>query len=159
MKGNHSLPDREGGGRVFLIVTSLSVLIDIQTFILDAGRNAEPVEFLDTIEEEDTAGSCPEVNNQDTEALSAKEAPAVTVERTVRGGEQTRHECAENTADAVYRACTHGIVDVEHVVNELNGEDQDCTTDKTDDDSTHRRNQVATGCDTHKTCQHAVQRQ
>lgn len=134
------------------------MLIDIQTFILDAGRNAEPVEFLNTIEEEDTAGSCPEVDDEDTEALSAEEAPAVAVESTVGGGEQTGHEGTEDTANTVYRACTYGVIDVEHMVNELNGEDQDSTTDKADDDSTQGRYEVATGCDTYETCQHAVQR-
>ena len=119
------------------VIAQLSMFVNIQTFVLDAGRNAKPMEFLDAIEEGDAAGCSPEVDDEDTKALGSEKAPAMSIEGAISGGEQTGHECAENTTDTVYRACTHRIVDVEHVVDELNGEDQDSATHETDDDCAH----------------------
>ena len=135
------------------------MLVHIQTFVLDTGGNAQAVKFLDTVEECDTASCSPEVDNQDTECLSTEESPAVTVESTVAGGEQAGHQSAENAADTVHTAGTDGVVDMQAMVDELNGKDEYCAADETDDNSSHGRDEVATGRDAHKTCQHAVERQ
>ena len=68
-----------------LIVASLSMLVDIQTFILYAGGNTQAMNLLDSIEEDDTAGSCPEVDDKDTEQFGSEEAPSVTIQGTVAG--------------------------------------------------------------------------
>ena len=49
--------------------------------------DAESVQLLDAEEEDETAGGCPEVDDQDAEALCAEKAPAVAVEDSFCGGE------------------------------------------------------------------------
>ena len=61
------------------------MLIDVKTLVLDALVDAQSVQLLDAVEQDDTTGSSPEVDDQDAEALSTEESPSVTVERTVRG--------------------------------------------------------------------------
>ena len=112
------------------------MLVDIQTFVLDTGGNTQAVDLLDSKEEDDTAGSSPEVDHQNTEALSSEEAPAVTIERTVAGREQTCEQCTQDTTDTMNRACTYRVVDVQYMINELDREYQDGTADKTDNNST-----------------------
>ena len=70
-----------------LVVAAFSVLVDVETFFLDAGIYTKAVQFLDAKEEDETASGCPEVDDEDAEALSAEETPAVTVEGTIRCGE------------------------------------------------------------------------
>ena len=117
------------------------------------------MQFLDAEEEDEAADGSPEVNDKDAEALGSEEAPTVTVERSVRSGKQTCHQCAEYTTDTMHRTGTHGIVDVQHVVDELNAEDEHRTANEADEDGSDRRNEVATGCDAYETSQHTVQRQ
>ena len=59
------------------------MLVDVQTFFFHTGRNAETVQLLDAIEEDDTTGSSPEVNHENAKALSTEEAPTVAIEGTV----------------------------------------------------------------------------
>ena len=112
------------------------MLINVETFLFDALVDAQTVQFLDAIEQSEATGGSPEVDDQDAKALSTEESPAVTIESTIRSRQQTRHQRTQNTANAVYRAGTHRIVDVQHVVDELDGIDQYDTTDETDDDCT-----------------------
>ena len=67
-----------------LVIASLSVFVDIEAFLFDALVDTQAVNLLDTVEQGKSAGSSPEVDDQDAEALSAEESPAVTVECTVR---------------------------------------------------------------------------
>ena len=113
------------------------MFIHIQSFILDARRNTQAVQFLDTIEEDDATGSCPEVYDKYAKRFGSEEAPAVTVESSVAYRQQTSHQCSENTTNTVNTGGTNGIVNVEFVINELNAENQHCAADETDDDSTH----------------------
>ena len=46
---------------------------------------------------------------------------------------------------------------MQFVVDELNGIDENDTTDETNDDGTDGRYEITTGGDTHKTCQYTVQ--
>ena len=78
------------------------MLVDIQSFILDAGRNTQAVQLLDAEEEEETAGSSPKIDDEHAEALGSEEAPAVTVQSAVRGGEQARHERTQDAANTMY---------------------------------------------------------
>ena len=120
------------------------MFVDVEAFLFNALIDAQTVQLLDAIEQNESAGSSPKVDNQNTETFSTEEAPAVAVERTVRSREQTSHQSTENTADTVYRAGTHRIVDMQHMVDKLNGKDQHETTDKTNDNSTYGRNEVTT---------------
>ena len=110
------------------------MLVDVQAFVFYASWNAESVHFLDAIEEDKSAGCCPEVDDQDAKALGQEEAPAVAVECAVSGGEQARQQCAQNATNAMNRACANWVVDVQDVVDELDGEDQYCATNQSDDD-------------------------
>ena len=114
------------------------MFVDIETFLLNTLTNAQTVYLLDTIEEDETTGSSPEVDDEDTKQLSTKETPAEAVEGTVARREQTSHQCAEDTTDTMYRAGTHRVVDVQLVIDELDGVHQDDTTGQTNDNSTHR---------------------
>ena len=135
------------------------MLVNIQTFVLDTGRNTEPVQFLDTIEENNTAGSSPKVDDEHTEALGTEEPPTMTIEGTIAGRKQSREQGAQDAADTVNRACAYWVVDVQTVVDELDGEYQYRTANKADDDGSQRRDEVATGCDANKARQHSVQSQ
>ena len=59
------------------------MLIDVETFFLYAFAYTQAVRLLDAVEQGESAGSSPEVNDQNAEALSAEETPAVAVEGTV----------------------------------------------------------------------------
>ena len=99
------------------------MLIHVQPFVLNTGRHPKAVKFLDAKEEKEAAGSSPEVDDEDAEAFCPKEAPAVTVESAVARREKARHQCAENATDTMYGAGTYRIVDVQHMVDELDGKD------------------------------------
>ena len=135
------------------------MLVDVETFLLYTFINAKTVNIFDAIEQNESTSGCPEVDDQDTEALCSEESPAVTVESTIAGREQTCHQGSQNTTDTMHRACTHGIVDMQHVVDELNGKYQYQTADQADDHSSEGRHEVTASGDTHETSQHTVQRQ
>ena len=135
------------------------MFVDVETFFLDARLNTQAVQFLDAVEEDESTGGCPEVDNEDAEALCTEETPTKAIECTVACREQTCQQGAENTADTMYRGCTYRVVDVQLVVDELDGEDEYGTADETDDDSSNGRYEVATCRDTHETCQDAVEGQ
>ena len=77
------------------------MLVNIQALVLDAGWHSETVKLLDAKEEKEATGGCPEVDDENAEALCSEETPAVAVESAVARGEQTRHYSAEDAADAV----------------------------------------------------------
>ena len=52
-----------------VVVASLTMFVDIQTFFLNALVNTQSEELLDRTEEDDTAYSSPTVNAEDTESL------------------------------------------------------------------------------------------
>ena len=78
------------------------MLVNVETFFLDTLVNAQAVQLLDAVEQDETTGCCPKVDDQDAKRLSAEEPPTASVECTVRGREQTCHQRAKDTADAVY---------------------------------------------------------
>ena len=59
------------------------MFVDVEAFLFDALVDAQAMQFLDAIEQGESAGSSPKVDDEDTETLSAEESPAVTVERTI----------------------------------------------------------------------------
>ena len=135
------------------------MLVDIQSFILDTTIDAQSMQALDAVEQDETAGSSPEVDDEDAETLSTEESPTMTIEGSVGRGQQTRHKRAQDTAYAMYRRSTHRVVDVQTMVDELNGKDKHDAADKTDDDGSEGRHEVAACSDTYETGQHTVQRQ
>ena len=135
------------------------MLIDVQTFFFYASVNAQAVYLLDAEEQDESAYSSPKVYHQHAESLCSEETPSATVESACLCCQQTSHQGAENTAYAVYRAGTHGVVDVKLVVYKLDGEYQYQSANESDDYSAQRRYQVTSCRNAYKTCQHAVQRQ
>ena len=78
------------------------MLVDIETFFLDSLVNTQTGNLLDAPEEDDTCYGCPNVDDDDTEALCTEESEAIAVESTAVDGEETCHHCTEDTAYAVY---------------------------------------------------------
>ena len=117
------------------------------------------MKFLDAKEEKEAAGSSPTVDDKDAEAFCPKEAPAVTIERAVARREQAGHQRAEDATDTMNGAGTNRVVDMQHMVDELDGKDQNRSADKANEDSPKGRDEVAACRNAHKTCQYAVQRQ
>jgi hypothetical protein len=100
------------------------MFVNVQSFVLNTGRHPKAMKFLDAKEEKEAADSSPTVDDKDAEAFCPKEAPAVAIERAVARREKAGHQRAEDTADAMYGAGTDRVVDVQHMVDEFDGEDQ-----------------------------------
>ena len=113
------------------------MFIDVQPFVLNASRNTQAMDLLDGKEEYDTAGGCPQVDNQNPKQFGTEETPTVAIQSTIIDGEQTCHQCAKYAADTMHRACTNGVVDVQHMVDKFDGKYQHRTADETDNDSTY----------------------
>ena len=79
------------------------MFIDVESFFLYTSTNTQAMQLLDAVEQDKTAGGCPKVDAENAEALGAEESPSMTIESSVRGGEQTCHQRAEDTADTMYR--------------------------------------------------------
>ena len=135
------------------------MFIDVKTFFFYTFINAQSVNIFYAIEQYESTNSCPEVNHQDAEALSTEEAPTTTIEGACLSSQQTSHDSTQDTADAVYRTCTYRIVDVQLVINKLNGEYQYRATNQTNNHGTNGRYEITTSGDTYQTCQHTVQGQ
>ena len=110
------------------------MFVNVQSFVLNTGRHPKAVKLLDAKEEKEATGCSPAVDNKDTEAFSPEEAPAVTVESAVARREKARHQRAEDATDTMNGAGTDRVVDVQHMVDELDGKDQNYSADKADDD-------------------------
>ena len=114
------------------------MLVNVESFLFNSLINTQAVQFLDTVEQGEATGSCPEIDDQDAKQLSTEESPAVTIERAIRSRQQTRHQCTQNTTDTVYRAGTYRVVDMQFMVNKLNGINQYDTAYQTNDDGSKR---------------------
>ena len=134
------------------------MFINVESFLFDALVNAQAVQLLDSVEQSHTTGGSPKVDDQDAEQLCSEESPSVTIESTIRGRQQTCHQGAEYAADTMYRAGTNGVVDMQLMVNKLDGINQYDTTDKTNDDGSYGRYEIAASRDAYQTSQHAVER-
>ena len=99
------------------------MLVNVQSFVLNTGRHPKAMKFLDAKEEKEAAGSSPTVDDKDAEAFSPEEAPAVTVESAVACREKAGHQRAEDATDAMNGAGTNRVVDMQHMVDELDGKD------------------------------------
>ena len=88
--------------KVPLVVATLTMLINIQTFFLDSLINTETSNLLDTPEEDNTCYGCPKVDAEDTETLSTEESEATTIEGATVEGEKTGHQGTEDTAYTMY---------------------------------------------------------
>ena len=110
------------------------MFVNVQSFVLNTGRHPKAVKLLDAKEEKEAAGSSPEVDDKDAEAFSPEETPAMTVESAVARRKQTGHQRAEDTTDSMYGTGANRVVDVQHMVDELDGKDQNYSADKADDD-------------------------
>ena len=114
------------------------MFVNIQAFVLDASRNTQAVQLLDAVEEGETTGGGPEVDDEDAKRLGSEEAPAVAVQRTIANGEQAGHQCAQDSAYAVNAGGADGIIDVQTVVDELDGKDENRSANQSDNDGSNR---------------------
>ena len=83
----------------------------------------------------------------------------MSIEHATIQSQQTRHQRSENTADTMNGRCTYGVVDMQTVVDKLNGEYENDTTYQTDDDGTQRTYKVATSRNAYQSSQHTIERQ
>ena len=60
------------------------MFVDIETFLFNALVDAQAVQLLDAVEQGESTGGSPEVDDQDAKALSTEESPAVTVEGVMK---------------------------------------------------------------------------
>jgi len=135
------------------------MLVNIEAFFLNSVTYAQTMQFLDAIEQGETTDSSPKVDDQYAKALGSEESPAVTVEGTIGRREQACHQGTQNTTHTVYTGSTNRIVNVQFVVDELDGIDQYQTASQSDDDSTNRRYKITTRCNTYQSGQHTVKGQ
>ena len=77
-----------------LVITSLTVFVDVKPFVLDTGINAQSVYLFNTIEQHDTTDGSPEVDNQNAKALRTEKSPSVTIESTAISCQQSGHHCS-----------------------------------------------------------------
>ena len=87
---------------VILVVAALTMLVDVETFLLDSLVNANTSNLLNAPEEDDTCNGCPSVDAKDTEALCSEESEAATIEGTTINGEETCHQGTEDTTYTMY---------------------------------------------------------
>ena len=66
-----------------LVVAALSMLVDVETFFLDARFYTQTMQFLDAVEEDEAAYGCPEVDDEDAKAFSTEETPTEAIEGAV----------------------------------------------------------------------------
>ena len=59
------------------------MFVDVEAFLFYSFVYTQTVQFLDAEEQGETTDSSPKVDNQNTEAFSTEESPAVAVERTI----------------------------------------------------------------------------
>ena len=78
------------------------MLVDVETFFLDARFYTQTMQFLDAVEEDESAYGCPEVDDEDAKAFSTEETPTEAIEGTIAGREQASHQGAENAANTMY---------------------------------------------------------
>ena len=58
--------------------------------------------LLNAPEENHTCDCSPNINTEDTEALCTEEAETITIESTTVEGEETSHQCTEDTTYTMY---------------------------------------------------------
>ena len=60
------------------------MLVNVEPLLLDALVDAQAMQLLDAVEQGESTGASPEVDDQDAKALSTEESPAVTIESAIR---------------------------------------------------------------------------
>ena len=60
------------------------MFIDVETFFFDSLVYAQTVQLLDAIEQDETTGGSPKVDDQNSETLGTEEPPTMTIESTIR---------------------------------------------------------------------------
>ena len=71
------------------------MLVDVETFLLNAGRYSDTECEVDALEDYEAHASSPAAYYYHAEHLSSEESPAVTVEQTLRRGEATGKDGAK----------------------------------------------------------------
>ena len=89
------------------------MFVDVESFFFNACRNAQTVYLVEYGEDDVSHQGCPCSYDQSSEQLGSEEAPAGSIKDTFAGGEQAGQDGARKSADAVYRAGTDGVVNLQ----------------------------------------------
>ena len=133
------------------------MLVNVEPLLLDALRNAEAVDLVERLEDDESHTGGPSAYHNGSEELGTEEAPTMTVEEAFAGGEEAGEDGSRETANTVYGRGADGIINLEHLVNEIDSENHQHTADGTNQGRTRCRYAVATGGDANQTGQDAVQ--
>lgn len=116
------------------VVRFRTVFCDIQTleFFFLADTKAE--HGLDDCHQYVTCAECPGEKDAYADELYAKLGKSAAVEQTTISIKETAGKSTPCTADTVDRRGTNGIIDLEHLVDELDGQDNQQTSEHTDND-------------------------
>ena len=60
------------------------MLVNVEPLLLNALVDAQAMQLLDAVEQGESTGASLEVDDQDAQALSTEESPAVTIESAIR---------------------------------------------------------------------------
>ena len=60
------------------------MFIDVETFFFDSLVYAQTVQLLDAVEQDETTGGSPKVDDQNSETLGTEKPPTMTIESTIR---------------------------------------------------------------------------
>ena len=92
--------------------------------------------LVEALEDDEAHSGCPQADEDGTEQLGTQEAEAMAVEETFARGEEPGEDGACEAAYTVYGAGADGIVYLQHLVDEVYGEDHQDAADGTDDGGT-----------------------
>ena len=63
------------------------MLVNVEAFLFNALVNTQAMQLLYAVEQGETTGGSPEVDDEDAKALGTEETPAVAIEGTIGGRE------------------------------------------------------------------------
>lgn len=120
------------------------MLINIETFFLDALLNAEAVSLLDDGEDDEADNECEYSYDESTECLNTY-ACLYAIE--LRIAEDTREDGTEKATDTVYRNCTNRIINVTNLIDKAYTPAHYHTDDEADESCCPDVNTIATSSD------------
>ena len=120
------------------------MLINIETFFLDALLNAEAVSLLDDGEDDEADNECEYCYDESTECLNTYTC-LYAIE--LRIAEHTSEDGTEKATYTMYRNCTNRIIDVTNLIDKAYAPAHDHTDDEADESCCPDVNTVSTSSD------------
>lgn len=146
-------PWGEGLGVGLFIVATFTVLVNIQSFLLDTLIATKAVGIFDGVEHNHTNHKGEYGNRHCTKCLNAN-AALYAINSAI--AEDTGQNGTQQTAYAVNADGTNGIVNLQHLIYKGYAETHHYADNETNEGGTADAHAVATCRDTYKTCQNAV---